>query len=454
MTHQQQQLDDHLVIAAAASRLHLVKKFHTDGYITLTSTSTPPSPKSLLSSKFTNQLHAECLDIFHSVLQHLHESGMAPFPYSRRVKSGDVSEEPVANSAIIGAPLKNYSSKDHQDYEYPINAGLKNGFRELVMRSPGRYELALLVNYHHDSRTCHHESCCCCHDCYDGKRLMSVEWIEQQQRRVDRNNNDDDNASKQIASTAAIPSAQLQRRSSCLQKLLGWIHLYGNGRNNHSNHDNEEDWDRNENLEDEMSMKEFMEFVSDIFTTSSTTCSNDNIKHLHNNNNQYYLCNLSLLISTPGSPTQSWHADGGHTSLTTHEPCHVFNVFIPLIDVPMLMGPTELRPGSQVYTRDLGRMMLLAKVKKRLREPVVPELKRGDALVFDYRILHRGRANLSDGVCDEDEDGDEADGYKSIRKKCCRGRDRPILVLTFARRWFVDVCNFPKRSIFDLQKQK
>jgi len=34
-----------------------------------------------------------------------------------------------------------------------------------------------------------------------------------------------------------------------------------------------------------------------------------------------------------------------------------------------------------------------------------------------------------------------------------RGRDRPVLVLTFARRWFVDVCNFPKRSIFSLQEK-
>jgi len=29
-----------------------------------------------------------------------------------------------------------------------------------------------------------------------------------------------------------------------------------------------------------------------------------------------------------------------------------------------------------------------------------------------------------------------------------KGRHRPVLVLTFARRWFVDVCNFPKNSIF------
>ena len=149
------------------------------------------------------------------------------------------------------------------------------------------------------------------------------------------------------------------------------------------------------------------------------------------------------------------------------------------------MGPTEFRPGSHVYTRDLTRMMLLAKIKKRLRKTVVPELKCGEALLFDYRILHRGRANLSDGkevIQDEDDDSrgsgvdnDEEDedddrGNQEGRhhltvgedntttttigtKPCHHGRDRPVLVMTFARRWYVDVCNFPKRSIFSLHEE-
>jgi len=38
------------------------------------------------------------------------------------------------------------SSDDKKNrYEYPIQLGLKNGYQELVMRSPGRYELALLL---------------------------------------------------------------------------------------------------------------------------------------------------------------------------------------------------------------------------------------------------------------------------------------------------------------------
>lgn len=100
----------------------------------------------------------------------------------------------------------------------------------------------------------------------------------------------------------------------------------------------------------------------------------------------------------------------------------------------------------------------------------MPVLRRGEALLFDYRILHRGGANRSHVVGEDDsgvggggeEDcegegcGDgmkkEANGGKR-RDECHGGKDRPILVMTFAKSWFVDVCNFPKRSIFSLRSE-
>jgi ectoine hydroxylase-related dioxygenase (phytanoyl-CoA dioxygenase family) len=142
------------------------------------------------------------------------------------------------------------------------------------------------------------------------------------------------------------------------------------------------------------------------------------------------MCHVSLLMATPGALEQSWHSDGGHVSLSQHLPCHVLNVFIPLVNVPLELGPTELRPASHYLTRNLARMMLIAKAKKSLCPPVIPALKRGDVLVFDYRILHRGRANQSST------------------------RNRPILVLTFAKKWFVDVCNFPKRSMHETNSRE
>lgn len=144
-----------------------------------------------------------------------------------------------------------------------------------------------------------------------------------------------------------------------------------------------------------------------------------------NNWDDISLCHLSLLVSTAGAPEQSWHADGGHASLTEHLPCHVANIFIPLVDVPLQLGPTEFRPGSHVYTRNLAPLMLAAHARKQLRATQTPELQVGDVLVFDWRVLHRGKAN---------------------QLKC----NRPILVLTYST-WdgYKDVCNFPKRSMFE-----
>jgi hypothetical protein len=94
-------------------------------------------------------------------------------------------------------------------------------------------------------------------------------------------------------------------------------------------------------------------------------------------------------------------------------------------------------------------MMLGAMARKELRPSITPELKRGDCLLFDWRVLHRGRANTSHLDDADDADCTFANGTSV---NCNRGRDRPMLVMSFAKSWFVDVCNFPKRSIFDLHK--
>ena len=134
-------------------------------------------------------------------------------------------------------------------------------------------------------------------------------------------------------------------------------------------------------------------------------------------------CHVSIVTANPGAEDQGWHSDGGHVSVDRHLPCHVLNVFIPLIPIDRLNGPTELRPGSHYLTRNLAPLMLAARARKSLRKPIAPlyPQESGGVLIFDYRILHRGRANLSDTI-------------------------RPILVLTYSKKWYTDVCNFPKRS--------
>ena len=134
--------------------------------------------------------------------------------------------------------------------------------------------------------------------------------------------------------------------------------------------------------------------------------------------------NKSIVLSLPGAEDQTWHVDGGHLSMTEDLPCHCLNVFIPLVDVQHEDGPTEIRPGSHFLTRDLKRQYLAAFMTKKLRKTEAPCLKRGGALLFDYRVLHRGLANTS-------------------------SRPRPVLVYTFCKPFFKDLLNFPSYSVFD-----
>lgn len=143
------------------------------------------------------------------------------------------------------------------------------------------------------------------------------------------------------------------------------------------------------------------------------------------------IANRSCILSVDGAGVQGWHVDGPHVSVIESLPCHVLNVFIPLVDIDESNGPTEFRPGSQKYTnKSMMKAMLLAKAKKDWRPAVTPSLKRGDVLLvshsmpltinilyftcffkFDYRVLHRGLANFS-------------------------GKYRPVLVFTFSQPWY------------------
>lgn len=132
----------------------------------------------------------------------------------------------------------------------------------------------------------------------------------------------------------------------------------------------------------------------------------------------------SLLISLPGAGVQEWHIDGGHIGGKQDMlPAHAVNVFVALTDVTLEMGPTELYPASHFLTRMMAKSMLLAKVQHTLHASVTPTLRAGDAVVFDYRVLHRGTANESD-------------------------RPRAMLELVYTREGWCDTINFPQRSVF------
>ncbi len=462
------------------STINLIDKFHEEGFLVIPSVLTP---------QFTAKLRRECMDIFHGVFEYLHAVGEIEFTASHRKRNNNPQLEP----SFVESKKRSNDAASLDKYEYPMRLGMKNGYRELVMRSPGRYELVLLhdgciptqlYNDQNDSSYC----------CNDGRWLLSKKALLKSQRQrtpISAQNNQPDlimgMLSNSISTNNTISRGHNCHTSieedtedeSCLKHLLSWILEFPYCSDRKQPHDlganqrHHDDWSKT---------KQFMQLVDELFAPSSTN-GNDNDQNTNLNsvssseccdggsgriegrwNKQdygYRLYNISLIVATPGSTSQPWHADGGHISLSQHEKCHVFNVFIPLVDIPLSLGPTELRPGTHFHTRNLAPMMLAAKARKALRPPVCPELSIGDALVFDYRILHRGMANVSDGGDDfeyylKDANCGASDEGKIGNDNTCPsnncGKNRPVLVLTFARKWFKDVCNFPQRSIFLLQK--
>jgi hypothetical protein len=263
----------------------IASKFHDDGFVCLSD---------VISHETIEEWREWGAQHMINVFETLHEHKHTPFSDPQR-EIGEIDDG------------------QSRSLEYSLGTGIKHGFREIVMRSPGRYEISV-------------------RECEDHPSLVEVQ----------------------------------EKLGTVIPAILG------------------------------------EESLADLT-----------------------LCHVSLVTASPSATDQGWHADGGHTNIQTHMPCHCLNIFIPLVDITIENGPTELRPASHYITRNLAPMMLAARARKTLRSPVTPTPKRGDLLVFDYRILHRGRANHS------------------------LTTDRPILVLTYAKSWFKDICNFPSRSLFD-----
>ena len=86
-----------------------------------------------------------------------------------------------------------------------------------------------------------------------------------------------------------------------------------------------------------------------------------------------------------GGDHQRWHKDGDHEN---GESPNALTVFVPLQPLTAANGPTEFRLGSHRRRSNDA---------KRLRQDGVAVMcDAGDALLFDYRVDHRGLANQSD----------------------------------------------------------
>ena len=165
-------------------------------------------------------------------------------------------------------------------------------------------------------------------------------------------------------------------------------------------------------------------------------------------------------MSYPGSLAQDWHNDGPHlfpagAAFDAHCPPHAVNVFVPLVDLTAELGPTELALGTHVKAEADRLQEWLASAGA--AGACVPLPKAGDALIFDWRLMHRGTSNPPNGhlllhvlpacacrsaspavdsAADPEPDPDTGlgNGSESV--------ERPMLYLMYSLPWYVDPLNF------------
>ena len=96
------------------------------------------------------------------------------------------------------------------------------------------------------------------------------------------------------------------------------------------------------------------------------------------------------VVSRAGAKSQHVHTDGDDSGL--------FTIFIPLVDIPPESDGTSFLPGSHIESdvlvraamSEAGVMELDPATMAKMVSPACPA---GGLLCFDYRTVHRGRAN-------------------------------------------------------------
>jgi len=120
---------------------------------------------------------------------------------------------------------------------------------------------------------------------------------------------------------------------------------------------------------------------------------------------------FTCVLAMPGAAEQHLHRDHAglfptQTELESNLPPYAVTVVIPLVDLRPETGTTRLFPGTHRGEEPQGFEL--------------PYADRGNCFLFDYRLLHQGTANQSAAA-------------------------RPVLYITYARPWFIDVGNFRRQ---------
>jgi hypothetical protein len=146
--------------------------------------------------------------------------------------------------------------------------------------------------------------------------------------------------------------------------------------------------------------------------------------------NDVVMFSNGCIYATPGSDGQNWHTDGPSVSVLDDNALpYAVNVFIPLIDVTPINGtrfvPASHRPstmrvragGAADVQAPVTGANSAAEIASAAAMRVTPSVSTGNALMFDYRVVHRGLPNQGSAA-------------------------RPLLYCTFARRWYAGDENF------------
>ena len=135
---------------------------------------------------------------------------------------------------------------------------------------------------------------------------------------------------------------------------------------------------------------------------------------------------VSVVYSDPGAPDQPWHADGQHLGPDAGwapdgvpSPPYALCVFVPLVDLDATVGFTQFWPGSHAQSQLVG----FGEACAVLGQNADGIVRRGDAVLYDYRTLHRGMKNES----------------------CLR---RPLVQYLYSVPSYAEVRNYGKDSLF------
>lgn len=139
---------------------------------------------------------------------------------------------------------------------------------------------------------------------------------------------------------------------------------------------------------------------------------------------------VSAVYSKPGACVQGWHADGDHQKggkfagwsndgwkNELSDPFAIC-VFIPLIDLNESVGFTQFWPKSH-WTKDLAGFGPIAMLTNTTFDAMGAA---GDAIFYDYRLMHRGMPNNSKLM-------------------------RPVLQVVVKKKWYVEKANYGEESI-------